>query len=156
MANTDLAIPASQLTGARADIAAFQAGNVPIFSTVPGTSFEDKQKTLKATTNSERLKEVLGQTLSLEHFILQAVTLSDNAEADPETGEVSEGAEVVRAILLTKEGKAYHAISNGVLKSLQNIYGMLGEPSSWPEPVKVKPVLQQGRNGFEFMTLKLV
>ena len=158
MATTDLAIMESDLTGAKAEIAEFATGNVSIFSTVPSESFEDKMKTLEATSNSVRLKEVLGQKLQLVHFILQAVTINDDTkeEVDGETGDITPGkSELTRVVLITKDGKSYHAISKGVLSSLRNIYGLVGDPKGWPSPITVTPVLLPARNGFEFMSLKL-
>ena len=58
-------------------------------------------------------------------------------------------------ILVDDEGNAYHAISDGIFKSLQTYCGLLGNPNTWPEPVAIIVDEKRSRRGFKFMTIKL-
>ena len=65
---------------------------------------------------------------------------------------------VTRIILITEEGKAYHAISGGIFSALKNIASILGMPGSDNEnwPVDISPVREKTRAGRQVFTLKVV
>ena len=123
-------------------------GELQMYSTVKGDDKASKLKVLDAITNSESLSDHLREPINLADFVIQVIQMPDE-----KTGEINN---VPRIILITEDGKAFHAISSGVLQSLRNFVGVLGEPGSsdaWPVSVVCDEV--KGRNGYRFMTLKL-
>lgn len=128
-------------------VASFQNPNSSVFSTVTVESFADKLKVIASMTNAENLRDHLGKTLALTNWTAQVIDLTDE-----NTGEVTKG---VRLVLMTADGKAYACVSNGIAKSLQNILAVAGEPSSWPEPIKVKASEERGKGMNRYLTLSL-
>lgn len=124
-------------------------GDLQMYSTVKGGDKASKLRVLAAITDSEALADHLREPFDVQDYIVQVIQM-----ADEKTGEVGN---VPRIVLLTADGKAYHAISAGVLQSLRNFAGVLGEPSATNEnwPVRVVCDEVKGRNGYRFMTLKL-
>jgi hypothetical protein len=118
-----------------------------IVSTIQGTDVEARKATLNAVTNAEPIADHLGETINMVHAVFQAVTV-----ADDKTGEVND---TVRTVLLDADGKAYAAISDGLIGSLRDVFGIMGQPSTWPEPLPVKVVEKRGRSGFRFMKIEL-
>lgn len=118
-----------------------------IVTTIKGSDLAARKATLNAVTNAEPLADHLNETIELVHIVAQAVTI-----ADDKTGEVTE---TVRTILLAADGSAYAAVSEGILGSLRDIFGIMGQPDTWPEPLPVKVVEKRGRSGFRFMKIEL-
>lgn len=128
------------------DVEAMKAGNVNIFSSLPTKSFDEKLATLDFLTNSTPLEDVLGKPLALQHYIIQPIEMPDQ-----ETGELRS---VPRVILIDADGKAYHAISQGVFSSLKNISALAGMPSTWESAITVTPTKEKVAKGHVF-TLKV-
>jgi hypothetical protein len=63
--------------------------------------------------------------------------------------------DVPRTILLTDDGTAYAAVSDAILGSLRDVFGIMGHPSEWTEPLPVKVVEKRGRSGFRFYKIEL-
>lgn len=119
-----------------------------IISTFKGDTLDERKATLSAVTNSEPISDHLGETIQLAHVVTQAVTISDE-----KTGEVTDA---VRIILIDSSGGAYAAVSEGLFGSLRDVFGIMGHPSEWVEPLPVRVVEKKGRSGFRFMKLELV
>lgn len=117
------------------------------FSTIKGTDQASKRASLAAMMNSEPISEHFGETIQLRHFVVQRVQV-----ADDNTGELTDQP---RVILIAEDGTAYHAVSSGLMSSLRNIIGALGEPDTWESPLPVQIVEEKSRKGYRFMTVKL-
>lgn len=131
-----------------AKVRSLNDGNVSIYSTVEGNDFNAQKATLNAITNSEAIVDHTGKKIMLKNFVIQASTMIDD-----ETGEERD---ILRTILIAADGKAYHAVSDGLFKALQNFTAILGHPSTWPdEGVGVVAQEIKGRRGFRFLTIKL-
>jgi hypothetical protein len=131
----------------RRDIASLQAGGAGVYSSIEGAEFEDRLKVAAAVANSVPLNEHINKTIQLRHFVAQATEIVDR---ESKTGELLP---VVRLILIDEDGTAYHAISGGLFKSIENLIGILGKPAYWPGAVPVK-VAQEGTPGRKYFTLK--
>lgn len=118
-----------------------------VFSTVQGTDRASKITVLDAMTNAEPVGDHLGETLELVNVVAQAVSITDT-----DTGESSDG---VRVILMCADGSAYAAVSGALLGSLRDIFGILGEPHTWTEPLPIKVVEQKGRRGYKFFKITI-
>ena len=125
-------------------ISAFST-NSGIYSTFKGSGFSDRKQIVDAITNAEPISDYLNTPIKLANFVIQEVTINDQGEAR----------EAPRVILVDESGQAYYGISFGLLSALRTITGVLGEPSSWPEPVTVLPVEEKTRAGYRVTTLKL-
>ena len=130
-------------------VAAFSGGQPMVYSTIQGDDFESKKAILNAVTDAEPVSDHIGETIMLKDFVIQGTTMIDD-----ETGEERD---IIRTILVSADGKAYAAVSDGLFKILQTFTGLIGHPSVWPaEGVGVKIEERKGRRGFRYMTLRLV
>ena len=144
--NTAEIVLADTTTNAQNIIDAFQHPDAAVFSTIKVESFTDRITVVKAMTNAKKLADNLGKTFALTGWTAQAVdVVQDSGELSPS----------VRVVLMADDGTAYDCVSTGIAKALSNFQAVLGEPSSWPEPVKVKAVEEKGRRGFRYTTLVL-
>ena len=144
--NTAEIVLADTPTYVQGIIDAFKNPDAAIFSTINVESFADRITVVKALTNAKKLADNLGKTFALTGWTAQAVdVVQDSGELNPS----------VRVVLMADDGTAYDCVSTGIAKALSNLQAVLGEPSSWPEPVKVKAVEEKGRRGFRYTTLVL-
>ena len=144
--NTAEIVLADTPTYVQGIIDAFKNPDAAIFSTINVESFADRITVVKALTNAKKLADNLGKTFALTGWTAQAVdVVQDSGELNPS----------VRVVLMADDGTAYDCVSTGIAKALSNLQAVLGEPSSWPEPVKVKAVEEKGRRGFRYLTLVL-
>lgn len=129
------------------DIQGLASGNLDMYSSFTGNDFDTQVKMFEAVSNSEPISDNLGKVIQLKDVVVQRVEMSDE-----DTGEVSEGA---RVILIDADGSPYHAISQGLLTSLKNLFLMAGEPKTWPAPVPVKVVQKQGKGKNRYFTIQV-
>jgi hypothetical protein len=118
-----------------------------IYSTIAGDTREEKIQILDAVTNAEPVGDHLGETIALRHVIAQATQVED-----ANTGEMRDA---VRTIIIDDDGKAFAAVSDGMLMALQNIFGIMGNPNTWAEPLPITVVEVKGRKGFKFFTVRI-
>lgn len=87
----------------------------------------------------ESISDHIGEVLEVVDVVAYPVTITDD-----ETGEIME---VLRTVLVTKDGKAYTAVSQGITNSLARIFSIVGKPSWKDDPVKMKIKQVKTRNG---------
>ena len=90
----------------------------------------------------ENVADHIGEVLEVVNVVAYPVTL-----ADDETGEIFDS---LRTVLVTKDGKAYTAVSQGITNALARIFSIIGSPEggAWEkEPVKMKIKQVKTRNG---------
>ena len=139
-------LDSSDSTALGAEIANLATGRAAFYSSLKGDDFATKVATVEAMTNSVPIKENLNRTVKVKNVIVQSVPMADRA-----TGEVRDQP---RIILLDEDGTAYHAISGGLWRSVQNIINIVGEPSTWPAPLPIHIVSVKGGQG-DFYTAKI-
>ena len=115
------------------------------YSTIKGTSLEDKKTIYQAVNGSDSVSELVGSTVGLKHVIVQEVEVSS------EDGEVIT---VPRTTLVLDNGKVYSATSKGLLNSIRNIISIFGDPNEWEEPLTVK-VVEKGSKMRRFYSLEI-
>jgi len=138
-------------------IAKLKGNSAAVWSSIQSDNFEDKLKVASAVQDATPLRDDLGKTIELEHIVVQAVEIKDtddkgNEIVNEQTGEVKT-LTAARIILVGKDGKSYASISTGIFKAVENLVGVLGQPHTWPAPVKVKAV-EQGPAMRRYLTLK--
>lgn len=127
-------------------------GTVSVYSSLKGDDFETKKAVLTATTNALKVDDNLGKVINLKDVVVQAI---DIANTDDVTGEVS-SVEAARIILLDADGTSYAAVSTGLFRALTNLFGILGQPHTWPSPVPIIVVKERAtRNAGHYFTIKL-
>jgi hypothetical protein len=141
--NTDVEVFDSN--SLRNDIAALNNGNA-VFHTFQGADFDTKVAVLDAMTNSEAIADNIGTVIQLANVIVQPVDMANERTGKTESQP--------RIILVDAEGKAYHAISGGLFRSLQNIFGILGKPESWNGPLPITIERLKGKQG-NFFTARI-
>lgn len=146
--STDLAPVSDNLTG-DAVAKAIEGLNTGkgIFSTLQGTDRAAKLKTLSALTDSVPLKDHKNKTIFVEDVLIQSIEMPDE-----NTGELTA---VPRIVLIDTEGVAYHAISGGLMKSLENIFGIMGPKEGWGGPIPLRMEEGKAAKG-TFFTAKVV
>ena len=113
-----------------------------------GSDFDTLIKVASVVGNAEPIRDHLGETFKLANFVAQKTEVESLAK--PGTMDT-----VVRLVLVDDEMSAYAAVSVGIAKSLENLVGIAGMPSTWDAPVPVKVVEKRGKRG-SYYTLQYV
>lgn len=119
----------SSIDNAQKVVESFGRQGAGVHSTFELKTFADRVKVVQAMTQSKPLAENTGVVIDLRNFILQATEVRNRQTDQMEPA--------VRATLVDDQGNSYHAMSVGVVTSLRNFVGVLGEPSTWPEALPV-------------------
>lgn len=120
-----------------------------MYSSIKSDDFDTRRAVFTAVTSPEKVDEHLGKVIKLANIIVQEIEMEDE-----QTGKMDL---VPRVILMDENNKAYVGMSTGLYRSVQNLIGILGEPSTWPAPVPIKVVqAKSSRNSmFKFFTVEL-
>ena len=117
-----------------------------IFTTVKGTDFDSRRKIFSAVNDAKPVSDLNGKPFVIADLVIEATEF-----VNEKTGEVEPS---VRTIFITPDGDAYQAFSGPVFNAAKRLLGLLGEPESWPEPVKVR-VTEEGKGTIRFYKLAL-
>lgn len=118
------------------------------YSSVTGTDVEARKLVYNAVNNAEQISDHLNTPFLLSN-IIQQPTESLNEE----TGVVEE---YTRTTLITPEGKAYSAGSDGIAGSVDNLIAAFGEPSEWSEPLSVQVIERKSKNKRTFFSIEVL
>ena len=118
-----------------------------IFTTVKGTDFDSRRKIFSAVNDAKSVSDLNGKPFVIADLVIEATEF-----VNEKTGEMEPS---VRTIFITPDGNAYQAFSGPVFNAAKRLLGLLGEPESWPEPVKVR-VTEEGKGTNRFYKLALV
>lgn len=125
----------------------FDNVSTALWSSIESKDRKSAIKVFNAINNSEHaLADNLGAVLEIQDMLAHPITLQDEI--------TKQDVQAMRVVLVTKEGKAYHAISQGVVSSLQKIISIVG-PAPWLPGLKITPVEVKTRKGFKTLTLHL-
>ena len=117
------------------------------FSSIQATDRKSAIKMYNAINSRENpLADHKGEVLEITDMVAHAITLQDE--------NTKEDVEALRVVLVSKDGTAYHAVSQGVVSSIQKIISIVG-PAPWNEPLEIVPVEVKTRKNFKTLTLKL-
>lgn len=147
-------------TSAPTAVQSLADGKQTVFSTIKGDSVEARLAVFAAVTASVPLDEHLGKPIKLANMVVQDVEMAQTESdgvtpvVDPSTGEVKTSI-VPRTILIDADGVAYHAISKGLFRSVENLVGILGsDPDKWGGLSVV--ATREGNPGRKYFTLRPV
>lgn len=117
-----------------------------IFTTVKGDDFETKAKIFNAVNDAKPVSDLSGKPFEIADLVIEATEF-----VNEKTGEIEPS---VRTIFITPSGDAYQAFSGPVFNAAKRILALLGEPSAWPAPLKVR-VTEEGSGKNRFYKLAL-
>lgn len=118
-----------------------------IFTTVKGDDFETKAKIFNAVNDATPVSDLSGKPFEIADMVIESAEF-----VNEKTGEIEPS---VRTIFITPSGDAYQAFSGPVFNAAKRIITLLGEPSQWPAPLKVR-VTEEGSGKNRFYKLTLV
>ena len=117
--------------------------------TVKGDDHKTKIKVYNAITDpTKKMDDMVNVPFKLKDVIAHPVDL-----VSEKTGEVET---MLRTILIDDKGNSYAGVSAGVVSALQRVFAIFGQPNTWAEPINVKLVKRDTRNGNKVTTLIIV
>lgn len=127
----------------------FTGRSVQFYSSIEDDgSRESKIKIYNALNESgERLADQVNKTLTITDIAAFPVEI-----AAEETGEI---VSAMRMIFIAEDGTQYASVATGVYSSMQKIIGIVG-PAPWNPALKITPIKQRTRRGFDTIVLRLV
>ena len=143
--STDLMIPEDQNTAIATPI----DGSNPIagmYSSISAESIQERLQLFDSVSNAQSLEDHINECINVENVIIQPVEIIDKL-----TGELTTQN---RITLIDNNGVAYACVSIGVETSMKQLFAIVGKPP-WVGGIPLKPVKQQGNNGYEFTSLQL-
>lgn len=121
----------------------------------PAANLERKDIYNAVSAPDYRLRECANMEIPVVAIIVESIEVKQQVTGP--TGEPM-GEEMVtcpRTVLIDANGKSYTATSKGVYNSVARIVAMFGDPSTWAEPLLVRPkLLTRGQNNI--VTLEIV
>lgn len=118
-----------------------------IFTTVKGDDFETKAKIFNAVNDAKPVSDLSGKPFEIADLVIESTEF-----VNEKTGEIEPA---VRTIFITPSGEAYQAFSGPIFNAAKRILTLLGDPSQWPTPLKVR-VTEEGSGKSRFYKLSLV
>lgn len=134
-------------TSTAANPLAGMAATNGIFTTVKGDDFETKAKIFNAVNDAKPVSDLSGKPFEIADLVIESTEFINE-----KTGEIEPA---VRTIFITPSGDAYQAFSGPIFNAAKRILTLLGEPSQWPAPLKVR-VTEEGSGKNRFYKLTLV
>lgn len=117
-------------------------------SIVDDGSIENRALIFNAMNDTDyALRDFVGKVIEITNFVAHKITLTDER-----TGEVSTA---TRCVFIDKDGKTYGTVSSGINQSMVKLFGTVGFPASWDNPLPIKVMEKTGRKGFRFLTIGL-
>jgi len=141
--STELAVSGTVLSN---EIANMSKGQLGLFSTITGDSFDAKVSLLNALSNSEPISENLRSTIHLANVVVEAVDMVDEQTAELKAQP--------RIVLIDANGNAFHAISGPAYRDVKRLLAVMGHPQTWQNPLPIH-VVQEGQGTRKYFTVKL-
>lgn len=110
---------------------------------------EDKKKLYNLMGNCDyRVSDKLDTEIMLKDVLIQKFI-----SVDDETGVAEEK---YRIVLIDNNGKTYASGSKGLYRSVGQLLAIMGEPSTWNTPVKIKVTEVGIKNGGKTYVIKTI
>lgn len=117
-------------------------------SIVDDGSLENKALIFNAMNDTDyALRDYIGQVIEITNFVAHKIQIEDER-----TGEITNA---TRCVFIDKDGKTYGTVSSGINQSMVKLFGTVGFPSTWENPLPIKIMEKTGRRGFRFLTIGL-
>ncbi len=131
-------------------MAQFEAGNnAAFYSSIKSDGTRNTEiKIYNAISDTVSLRDYVNQPLEIVDVMAHPVDL-----VDEESGELTTA---IRTILISKDGEAYAAVSEGIRSSIARLVQICGQ-APWSPALKVTAVEKSTRNKmFRVLTLRLL
>lgn len=103
----------------------------PMYCSMAAESKEEQAIIYNAMQNpTHKLSEFINQRVTFSNVFMEQVEITDE-EDDGVTRKA------VRTVLITPEGEGIVATSNGVARSMYNLFKIFGTPESWEDSMSV-------------------
>lgn len=124
----------------------------PTLSTFTVENFNDAKEFYNAVMNcDQKLSSKINEVIKIKNvFMTMAEVDSNNPDGEP-AGKVK----TVRTVIMTDTGECFMAHSEGIAKSLYNLFTIFGYPDCWEEPIAVR-VKQIETNKGRYFKLEVV
>lgn len=100
----------------------------PVFCTMQVQSTADRKVLYNAVTNpTAKVSDFINKNIQIANVHLERAEFNED-------GVITDG---VKTIIITPDGQGIIAHSNGIAKSLRNIFDIFGMPNEWDEPLEV-------------------
>jgi hypothetical protein len=120
-------------------------GKALAYSSITAEDMGSRLAILEAVTDSQPISENLNKPIAIRDIIIQKIPMADQV-----SGEITDQP---RIVFISEDGTAYHAISQGLLRSVNNLIGIAGEPGTWPaDNLPVATFKRVGPNGRQYFT----
>ena len=145
---SEIATITGNVSNIQGNIEGFAEGEVHY--TGPMDSFPDRVALLNKIGASDKLSDYIskhaGEVFNLENVAVQRVTMIDEI-----TGE-SSAAPMIFLVGSDSKGNALtlSSVSKGIFNSVRQIVSILGDPTTWPTALPVKPMSLETKNGRVF------
>lgn len=118
-------------------------------SIVDDGTLESKALVFNAMNDTDyALRDYVGKIIEITNFVAHKIQIEDER-----TGEITNA---TRCVFIDKDGKTYGTVSNGINQSMVKLFGTVGFPGTWENPLPIKIMEKTGRRGFRFLTIGLV
>lgn len=109
----------------------------------------NKKALFNAITNpNHNIGEMINLEFNVSKIIHTTATLLNE-----DTGEMEEKP---RVVLFDENLESYASISTGVVNCVNNIESIYGTCDTWPDPIRVKVIQKETRNGNKTILLEIV
>lgn len=117
-------------------------------SIVDDGTLESKALVFNAMNDTDyALRDYVGKVIEITNFVAHKITLEDER-----TGEITHA---TRCVFIDKDCKTYGTVSSGINQSMVKLFGTVGFPATWENPLPIKVMEKTGRKGFRFLTIGL-
>lgn len=130
----------------RDELVGLSEGRQDLYSSLKSDTFEGRLELLGAVTGALKIADHVNVPFNLKHVVIQAVELAEEM-----TGKL---VTVPRVVLVDDEGNAFYGISDGLYRSVTTYIKLLGDPDTWPEPIRVV-VKREGPATRSYFTMTL-
>ena len=111
-------------------------------------TIEEKKEFYNAIASpDEKLSDFINKTIVITNVFVSPVEMTDQ-----NTGET---VILPRIVIIDASGVSYGCISKGIYTAINNIIEIFGEPSP-ATPITVEIKQMNGRNGYSFLTMKVI
>ena len=117
-------------------------------SIVDDGTLESKALVFNAMNDTDyALRDYVGKIIEITNFVAHKIQIEDER-----TGEITNA---TRCVFIDKDGKTYGTVSSGINQSMIKLFGTVGFPATWENPLPIKVMEKTGRRGFRFLTIGL-
>lgn len=118
-----------------------------VYSSLTANNIAEQKALYKIINTDEKLADMINREIDIKDLFIENVSIVDD-----DTNEV---AIQKRAIVVAKDGKAYSAVSSGLINSLLKMIRIFGAPT-WNDEMRVMVKQVKTKRGRNTFTLEVI